>query len=76
MAQQNKNDNLLLVAGIVALFLLFKKKSPITATNNPEVKAAANDAKQLANDFINQTTFLPDTTTDEQRYKNSLNQCV
>jgi len=46
-----------------------------TTPNGSDARTAAQEAKQIVNDVVDQTTFLPDVQTDRQIYMNDLNEC-
>jgi hypothetical protein len=46
-----------------------------TTPAGSDARTAAQEAKQIVNDVVDQTTFLPDVQTDRQIYMNDLNEC-
>jgi hypothetical protein len=50
-----------------------KKK---TGPSAPSVEVAASTARQMVADVVDQTTFLPDTTTDADRYAKDKSKCL
>lgn len=56
----------------LAWFLLRKKK---IGANNISAIDAASTAKQMVSDTVDQTTFLPDTTTLKDLYNTDQNFC-
>lgn len=57
-----------------AIWYFSRKKN--NQTNVPSVKNAASSAKQMVANVIDQTTFLPDTTTDADRYATDKSKCL
>lgn len=81
---KNKNILLLIGAGVLVWWFLRKKKTEmpkqqrgagIAPRMNSEVIEAQADARDMANSIISQTTFVPDFTTDADRYKADKNAC-
>lgn len=80
---KNKNLLLLIGAGVAIWWLLRKKKKAPMATPGAaispgmrsQVLAAQSEAAEVANDIITNTTFVPDFTTDADRYQADKNNC-
>jgi len=76
-----KKPNWILLIGLgVAAWYFFKKKPSAAAAMQTilpgsPARQAASDAKQIVSDVVDQTTFLPDTTTDRQLYAQDLKNC-
>ena len=76
-----KKPNWILLIGLgVAAWYFFKKKPSAAAAMQTilpgsAARHAASDAKQIVSDVVDQTTFLPDTTTDRQLYAQDLKNC-
>lgn len=82
--KKDQNILLLIGAGVLVWWLLRKKKTAMpkqqTGTGiaprmNSAVIEAQADARDMANSIISQTTFVPDFTTDADRYKADKNAC-
>lgn len=72
---KNKNMQWLLLAAVAFYFLYRKKEKTATTTTKQPLKAAKNDAKMIAENIIEQTTFTPDETTFGDLYRKDQNQC-
>jgi len=46
-----------------------------TTPSGSSARAAAQEARELVADVVDQTTFLPDMTTDRQRYAEDQKLC-
>jgi hypothetical protein len=64
-------DIALLIGAAVAYYYWQKNKGPVTSS----ARSAASTASRLVSDTVNQTTFIPDITTDAQRYAKDQNAC-
>ena len=66
-----KTKNILLYAGIVIAYIWWmkKKKSSVVSKN------AAETAKEMVANAVDQTTFLPDTTTFADLYAKDKSEC-
>jgi len=64
------NKNLLYIGLAAYLLYVFSRKKMGSVSAN-----AANEAKRLVVDVIDQTTFLPDETTFADEYKKDKRQC-
>jgi hypothetical protein len=62
-----------LAAAAVFYYWLLKKKK--TGPAAPSAEMAASTARQLVADAVDQTTFLPDETTDANRYAADKSAC-
>jgi hypothetical protein len=62
-----------LAAAAVFYYWLLKKKK--TGPAAPSAETAASTARQLVADAVDQTTFLPDETTDANRYAADKSAC-
>lgn len=69
-----KKNYLLIAAGIYIVWFLMRKKK--TGPNAPSVQNASSTARQMVADVVDQTTFLPDTTTDADRYATDKSKCL
>ncbi len=69
-----KKNYLLIAAGVYLVWYLMRKKK--TGPNAPSVQNASSTARQLVADVVDQTTFLPDTTTDADRYATDKSKCL
>jgi len=70
-----KDKNTLLLISAVVLYFLLKKKKPTTTPVSNSLKAAKVEAGNLANQIIEGTTFVPDTTTFADMYKQDQKLC-
>ena len=76
-----KKPNWILLIGLgVAAWYFFKKKPSAAAAMQTilpgsDARKAASDAKQIVSDVVDQTTFLPDLTTDRDLYKEQRKNC-
>lgn len=76
-----KKPNWILLIGLgVAAWYFFKKKPSAEAAMQTilpgsAARQAASDAKQIVSEVVDQTTFLPDTTTDRQLYAQDQKKC-
>jgi hypothetical protein len=70
--------------GVLAWYLLRKSQGkPMlpgggggsTTPSGSSARAAAQEARELVADVVDQTTFLPDMTTDRQRYAEDQKLC-
>lgn len=61
------------VGAYLVWYMMQKKK---TGPNAPSAEVAASTAKQMVADVVDQTTFLPDTTTDADRYAKDKSLCL
>ena len=64
---------LLIGLGVAAWYFLRKKAAPGSTVANllpggSAARAAASDARQIVADVVEQTTFLPDLSTDREKY--------
>lgn len=69
-----KNKLLWYALGIYAAWFLLRKKK-----NNPvanSTQSAASTARQMVADIVDNTTFLPDNTTDADRYAADKSKCL
>ncbi len=62
-----------IAAAAVFYYWLLKKKKTGPAASS--AASAASTARQIVADAVDQTTFLPDETTDAQRYAADKNAC-
>ena len=60
------------IAAYAYWYFMKKKKSGPTA---PSAQAAASTARQIVAEAVDQTTFLPDQTTDADRYAADKSAC-
>ena len=65
------NKNLLYIGLAAYLLFLFSRKK----IGNINSSSAANQAKKLVAEAVDQTTFLPDETTFADEYKKDKRQC-
>lgn len=68
-----KNTWIYIAVAAVAYWYWMKKKK--TGVSAPSAEAAANTARQIVSDVVDNTTFLPDTTTDRQLYAKDQDAC-
>lgn len=84
--KKDQNILLLIGAGVLVWWFLRKKKTTNAAPSispgtgiAPRMQSAVieaqADARDMANNIISQTEFLPDFTTDADRYKADKNAC-
>lgn len=66
-----KTKNILLYAGIVIAYIWWMKKKKSTVVS----KNAAETAKEMVANAVDQTTFLPDTTTFADLYAKDKSEC-
>ena len=70
---------MLIGLGIAAWYFLKKKPSAAatlqTILPGSAARQAASDAKEIVSDVIDQTTFLPDLTTDRDLYSKDRKTC-
>jgi len=64
---------LLIGLGVAAWYFMRKKAAPGSTVANllpggSAARAAASDARQIVADVVEQTTFLPDLSTDRDKY--------
>ena len=69
-----KRNWIYIAAGVYLVWYLLRKKK--TGPNAPSVQNASSTARQLVADVVDQTTFLPDTTTDADRYATDKSKCL
>jgi hypothetical protein len=70
-----KRGTLIYIAlGAYLVWYFMRKKK--TGTSAPSVEVAASTARQMVADVVDQTKFLPDTTTDADRYAKDKSQCL
>lgn len=70
-----KRSNLIyIVVGAYLVWYFSRKKK--TGPNAPSVQNASITARQMVADVVDQTTFLPDTTTDADRYAQDKSKCL
>lgn len=83
MKKKDQNILLLIGAGVAIWWFLRKnKKAPMAtpgAAISPGLRSqvieAQSEAAEMANDIITNTTFVPDFTTDADRYAADKNAC-
>lgn len=68
-----KRNWIYIAAGLYIVWFLMRKKK--TGSNAPSVQNASSTARQMVADVVDQTTFLPDTTTDADRYAKDKSEC-
>lgn len=68
-----KNWIYIAVGAYLVWYFMRKKK---TGPNAPSVEVAASTARQMVANVVDQTTFLPDTTTDADLYAKDKNKCL
>ena len=64
---------LLIGLGVAAWYFMRKKAAPGSTVSNllpagSAARAAASDAQEIVADVVEKTTFLPDLTTDREKY--------
>lgn len=64
---------LLIGLGVAAWYFMRKKAAPGSTVANllpggSAARAAASDARKIVADVVEQTTFLPDLSTDRDKY--------
>jgi hypothetical protein len=69
-----KRNWIYIAAGVYLVWYLMRKKK--TGPNAPSVQNASSTARQMVADVVDQTTFLPDTTTDADRYAKDKSKCL
>jgi hypothetical protein len=69
-----KRNWIYIAAGVYLVWYLMRKKK--TGPNAPSVQNASSTARQMVADVVDQTTFLPDTTTDADRYATDKSKCL
>jgi hypothetical protein len=69
-----KKNWIYIAAGVYLVWYLMRKKK--TGPNAPSVQNASSTARQMVADVVDQTTFLPDTTTDADRYATDKSKCL
>lgn len=69
-----KRNWIYIAAGLYIVWFLMRKKK--TGPNAPSVQNASSTARQMVADVVDQTTFLPDTTTDADRYAQDKSKCL
>jgi hypothetical protein len=69
-----KRNWIYIAAGLYVVWFLMRKKK--TGPNAPSVQNASSTARQMVADVVDQTTFLPDTTTDADRYAQDKSKCL
>lgn len=69
-----KRNWILIAAGVYFVWYFMQKKK--TGPNAPSVQNASSTARQMVADVVDQTTFLPDTTTDADRYAKDKSECL
>lgn len=67
-----KTKNILLYAGVVIAYIWWMKRKK----NSVVAKNAAETAKDIVSNAVDQTTFLPDTTTFADLYAKDKSQCI
>ena len=68
-----KNTWLYIVAAAAIYYWWLKKKK--TGSTAPSAVDAASTARQIVSDAVDQTTFVPDTTTFKDMYLDDQNAC-
>jgi hypothetical protein len=68
-----KRNWIYIAAGLYVVWFFMRKKK--TGPNAPSVQNASSTARQMVADVVDQTTFLPDTTTDADRYAKDKSEC-
>jgi hypothetical protein len=63
----------IVAAAAVYYYWLMKKKK--TGSTAPSAMDAASTARQIVSDAVDQTTFVPDTTTFKDMYLQDQNAC-
>jgi hypothetical protein len=69
-----KRNWIYIAAGLYVVWFFMRKKK--TGPNAPSVQNASSTARQMVADVVDQTTFLPDTTTDADRYAQDKSKCL
>jgi hypothetical protein len=69
-----KRNWIYIAAGVYLVWYLMRKKK--TGPNAPSVQNASSTARQMVADVVDQTTFLPDTTTDADLYAKDKSKCL
>lgn len=69
-----KRNWIYVAAGLYVVWFLMRKKK--TGPNAPSVQNASSTARQMVADVVDQTTFLPDTTTDADLYAKDKSKCL
>jgi hypothetical protein len=69
-----KKNWIYIAAGVYLVWYLMRKKK--TGPNAPSVQNASSTARQMVADVVDQTTFLPDTTTDADLYAKDKSKCL
>lgn len=59
-----------------AYFVWYMMRKKKTGPNAPSAEVAASTARQMVADVVDQTTFLPDTTTDADMYAKDKSRCL
>ena len=75
-----KKPNWILLIGLGVAAWYFLRKKPAAAALKSMIpgtaaRQAASDAQTLVADVVDQTTFLPDLTTDRELYIKDLKTC-
>lgn len=68
-----KYNWLLIVGGVYLAWYLLRKKK--TGASAPSAVDAASTARVLVADAVDNTTFVPDTTTFKDQYLNDQSEC-
>jgi hypothetical protein len=63
------------IAAAAALYYYLLKRRKMSGTDAPSAQAAANTARRLVADAVDQTTFLPDETTFADMYAKDKSAC-
>jgi hypothetical protein len=69
-----KRNWIYIAAGVYLVWYLMRKKK--TGPNAPSVQNASSTARQMVADVVDQTRFLPDTTTDADLYAKDKSKCL
>jgi flagellar basal body-associated protein FliL len=70
-----KKTTWLYIAAAAAVYYWWARSKKMSGASSPSARQAASQARNIVADTIDQTTFLPDTTTDADRYAADKNAC-
>jgi hypothetical protein len=70
-----KKTTWIYIAAAAVVYYYFLKRRKMNGTNAPSAQAAANTARQLVAEAVDQTTFLPDETTFADMYAKDKSAC-
>ena len=70
-----KKTTWLYIAAAAVVYYYWARSKKMSGAGSPSARQAARQARNIVADTIDQTTFLPDTTTDADRYAADKNAC-